>query len=209
MQVSIGTFADLEEPKVRPGLPSELLARRPDVAEAEAQLKEANANIQQARASFFPSIDLTADGGFASTALSSLFNPANRVFELSGSVTQPLFQGGALAGQYSYSKARYAELMADYHKTVVSAFSNVEDALVSLQQTQLQRERQEEAVAKARRAYEITQLQLHAGVINILTVLNTETALFTAEDALVQVKYAHLAALISLFNALGGGWHQA
>jgi outer membrane protein, multidrug efflux system len=209
VQVSVGTFADLEEPKVRPGLPSELLARRPDVAEAEAQLKEANANIQQARASFFPSINLTADGGFASTALSSLFNPASRVFELSGSVTQPLFQGGALAGQYSYSKARYAELMADYHKTVVSAFGNVEDALVSLQQTQLQRERQEEAVAKARRAYEITQLQLHAGVINILTVLNTETALFTAEDALVQVKYAHLAALISLFNALGGGWHQA
>jgi outer membrane protein TolC len=99
--------------------------------------------------------------------------------------------------------------LADYHKTVVSAFSNVEDALVALQQTALQRERQEEAVAKARRAYEITQLQLHAGVINILTVLNTETALFTAEDALVQVKYAHLAALISLFNALGGGWQQA
>jgi len=209
VQISTGTFADLEEPKVQPGLPSELLVRRPDVAEAEAQLMAANANIQQARASFFPSINLTADGGYASTALSSLFNPASRVFTLSGSLTQPLFEGGALAGQYSYSKARYAELLADYHKTVVSAFSNVEDALVALQQTALQRERQEEAVAKARRAYEITQLQLHAGVINIFTVLNTETALFTAEDALVQVKYAHMAALISLFNALGGGWQQA
>ncbi len=209
LQISTGTFADLQEPRVQPGLPSELLVRRPDVAEAEAQLMAANANIQQARASFFPSINLTADGGYASTALSSLFNPANRIFTLSGSLTQPLFEGGALAGQYSYSKARYAELLADYHKTVVSAFSNVEDALVALQQTALQRERQEEAVAKARRAYEITQLQLHAGVINILTVLNTETALFTAEDALVQVQYAHMAALISLFNALGGGWHQA
>jgi outer membrane protein, multidrug efflux system len=209
VQISTGTFADLEEPKVQPGLPSELLTRRPDVAEAEAQLMEANANIQQARASFFPSISLTADGGYASTALATLFNPASRVYTLSGTLTQPLFEGGELVGQYSYSKARYAELLADYHKTVVSAFSNVEDALVALQQTALQRERQEEAVAKARRAYEITQLQLHAGVINILTVLNTETALFTAEDALVQVKYAHLAALISLFNALGGGWQQA
>jgi outer membrane protein TolC len=130
------------------------------------------------------------------------------VFALTGGLTQPIFQGGALAGQYSYSKARYAELLADYHKTVISAFSNVEDALVALQQTALQQQREADAVAKARRAYEITQIQFHAGTINILTVLNTETALFTAEDALVQVKYAHLAALITLFNALGGGWQK-
>jgi len=99
--------------------------------------------------------------------------------------------------------------LADYHKTIISAFSNVEDALVTLQQTALQYQRQADAVAKARRAYEITQRQFHIGTINILTVLNTETALFTAEDTLVQVKYAHLAALISLFNALGGGWQKA
>jgi outer membrane protein, multidrug efflux system len=202
-------LADLSEPELRPGLPSELLARRPDVAEAEAQLMAANANIAVARASFFPSIDLTASGGYASTALSTVLNPAGRVFALSAGLTQPVFAGGALAGQYSYSKARYAELLADYHKTVVSALSNVEDALAAVQQTALQQQRQAEAVAKARRAYEITQLQLHAGTISILTVLNTETALFTAEDALVQVKFAHLAALISLFNALGGGWQKA
>ena len=207
--LTTGTLEALTEPEVIPGLPSELLARRPDVAEAEAQLMSANANIAVARASFFPSIDLTASGGYASTALSSLFNPASRVFTLSSELTQPIFQGGALAGQYAYSKARYAELLADYHKAVISAFGNVEDALVSLQQTALQYQRQAEAVAKARRAYEITQLQFHAGTINILTVLNTETALFTAEDALVQVKYAHLAALVSLFNALGGGWQKA
>jgi multidrug efflux system outer membrane protein len=201
-------LADLSEPELRPGLPSELLERRPDVAEAEAQLMAANANIAVARASFFPSIDLTASGGYASTALSTVLNPAGRVFALSAGLTQPVFEGGALAGQYSYSKARYAELLADYHKTVVSALSNVEDALAAVQQTALQQQRQAEAVAKARRAYEITQLQLHAGTINILTVLNTETALFTAEDALVQVKFAHLAALISLFNALGGGWQK-
>jgi NodT family efflux transporter outer membrane factor (OMF) lipoprotein len=209
VDINTGTLAALSEPQVLPGLPSELLARRPDVAEAEAQLMAANANIAVARASFFPSITLTASGGYASTALSSVLNPANRIYTLSGGLTQPLFEGGALAGQYSYSKARYAELLANYHKTIISALSNVEDALVALQQTALQHQRQEEAVATAKRAYEITQLQFHAGTINILTVLNTETALFTAEDALVQVKYAHLAALINLFNALGGGWQKA
>jgi NodT family efflux transporter outer membrane factor (OMF) lipoprotein len=206
LTVTTGTLEALAEPEVIPGLPSELLARRPDVAESEAQLMSANANIAVARASFFPSIELTASGGYASTALSSLFNPASRVFTLTGGLTQPIFEGGALTGQYAYSKARYAELLANYHKTVISAFSNVEDALVMLQQTALQHQRQEIAVAKARRAFEITQQQFRVGTINILTVLNTETALFTAEDALVQVKYAHLAALISLFNALGGGW---
>ena len=209
VNITTGTLDALAEPQVTPGLPSELLTRRPDVAEAEAQLMSANASIAVARASFFPSIELTASGGYASTALSSLFNPASRVFTLSAGLTQPIFQGGALTGQYAYSKARYAELLADYHKTVISAFSNVEDALVTLQQTALQSQRQEDAAAKARRAYEITLRQFHIGTINILTVLNTEAALFTAEDTLVQVKYAHLAALISLFNALGGGWQKA
>jgi multidrug efflux system outer membrane protein len=209
VNITAGTLAALSEPEVIPGLPSELLARRPDVAQAEAQLMAANADIAVARASFFPSITLTATGGYASTALSSVLNPASRVYALTGGLTQPLFEGGVLAGQYAYSKARYAELLANYHKTVISAFSNVEDALVALQQTALQQQRQEDAVATARRAYEITQSQFHAGTINILTVLNTETALFTAEDALVQVKYAHLAALIALFNALGGGWQKA
>jgi multidrug efflux system outer membrane protein len=201
-----GTLSDLSEPVVGPGLPSELLARRPDVAAAEAQLMAANANIQVARAAFFPSIDLTADGGFVSAALSGLISPANRVFSLTGTVTQDIFQGGALIGGYRLNKARYAELLSDYHKSVISAFGNVEDALGAAQQTSEQYRRQQDAVAKARRAYEITQIQLHAGTVNVLTVLNTQSALFSAEDALVQVKFAHLQALVQLFNALGGGW---
>jgi NodT family efflux transporter outer membrane factor (OMF) lipoprotein len=201
-----GTLNELSEPVVGPGLPSELLARRPDVAAAEAQLMAANANIQAARAAFFPSIDLTAGGGFVSTALSGLISPANRVFSLTGAVTQNIFQGGALVGGYRLNKARYAELLSDYHKSVISAFGNVEDALVATEQTAEQYRRQQDAVAKARRAYEITEIQLHAGTVNVLTVLNTQSALFSAEDALVQVRFAHLQALVQLFNALGGGW---
>jgi outer membrane protein, multidrug efflux system len=208
VNVGAGTLADLSEPQVRPGLPSELLARRPDVAAAEALLAEANANVAAARAAFFPSIALTAAGGYSSTALSTLFSPANRVFALTGGLTAPIFQGGALTGQYAFSKARYAELVADYHKAVISAFGNTEDALAALRETTDQLQRQQDAVAKARRAYELSQAQFHAGTINILTVLSTETALFTAQDTLVQVKFSHLSALISLFSALGGGWQR-
>lgn len=204
-----GTLTSLSEPQVRPGMPSELLARRPDVASSEAQLEAANADIQAARAAFFPSIDLTADGGFVSTALATLITPANKVFNISGSVAQQIFAGGALTGKYRLTKARYSELLADYHKTVLTAFGDVENALVALQQTADQYQREESAVATARRAYDFTQTQLHAGVVNILTVLNTQTALFNAEDALVQVRFAHLQALIQLYSALGGGFGSA
>jgi NodT family efflux transporter outer membrane factor (OMF) lipoprotein len=203
-----GTLSTLAEPMIAPGLPSELLARRPDVAEAEAQLKSANANITVARAAFLPSIALTGSGGFASQALSTLFNPISRVYDISASLTQPIFQGGALSGQYQYSKARYRELLADYHKAVISAFGNVEDSLIALQQTADQLQKQQLAVASAQLAFDYAQKQFHAGTINILTLLNTQNALSTAEDLLVQVKYARLQALIGLFNALGGGWQQ-
>jgi multidrug efflux system outer membrane protein len=204
-----GTLADLAEPRVSPGLPSELLARRPDVAAAEAQLMAANANIAAARAAFFPSIALTAGGGYMSTALATLFTPATRIFSVTGGLTQPIFQGGALSGQYQLDKARYAELVSDYHKAVISAFSNVQDALVAVQQTADQEQRQQDAVNEARDAYELSQAQWHAGIINILTVLNTETVLFTAQDALVQVRSSHMQALVALFGALGGGWQRA
>ena len=204
-----GTLTALSEPLIAPGLPSELLVRRPDVAEAEAQLKSANANITVARASFLPSIALTGSGGFASQALSTLFDPVSRVYDISANLTQPIFQGGALSGQYQYSKARYRELLADYHKAVISAFGNVEDSLIALQQTADQLQRQQLAVSSAQQAFDYAQKQFHAGTINILTLLNTESALFSAEDLMVQVKYAHLQALVGLFNALGGGWQQS
>jgi NodT family efflux transporter outer membrane factor (OMF) lipoprotein len=209
LDVASGTLGDLSLPSVAPGLPSELLTRRPDVASAEAHLKSANANITVARAAFFPSIQLTGSAGFASTALATAFNPANGLFALGAGLTQPIFEGGALEGQLDLSKATYDELVATYRKAVLSAFGNVEDALIGVQQTADQTRRQENATAAARRAYEIAQSQMHAGTINILTVLNTEGALFTAEDALVQARFGQLQALVTLFSALGGGWRQS
>ena len=208
LDLTHGSLDELGQPAVRPGLPSELLTRRPDVATAEAQLIAANADIAAARAAFFPSISLTAGGGFESPALANLLTPANRVWSLAGGLTQPIFQGGALLGQYRYSQARYRELLADYHKAVISALANVEDALVAVRETFEQVARQQEATEQARRAYRFAQAQMHAGTINVLTLLNTETSLFTAEDQLAQAKYAHLNALVSLYQALGGGWRQ-
>jgi NodT family efflux transporter outer membrane factor (OMF) lipoprotein len=206
VDVTHGSLDELGQPPVRPGLPSELLTRRPDVASAEEQLIAANANIAAARAAFFPSISLTANGGYASPALASLVTPANRVWSIGAGLTQPIFQGGALLGQYRLSQGRYEELLAGYHKAVISALSNVEDALIATEQSADLVERQQQAALTAQRAYEFAQRQMRAGTINVLTLLNTETALFSARDALAQAKFAHLQALVQLYQALGGGW---
>jgi outer membrane protein, multidrug efflux system len=208
LDVDTGSLADLSSPAVVEGLPSQLLARRPDVAEAEQQLIAANADITVARAALFPSIQLTASGGYESTALTSLISPPNRIYALTAGLTQPIFHGGALRGQVAFNNARYSELLSTYHKTVLTAFGNVEGALVAAQQTAEQLLRQRDAVATARRAFEFSQMQMSAGTVNILTVLNTENALFSAQDELVQVNYLHLQALVDLFTALGGGWSQ-
>jgi NodT family efflux transporter outer membrane factor (OMF) lipoprotein len=208
IDVERGTLTQIAWPEVQAGLPSELLTRRPDIAEAEENLIAANADITVARAQLFPSVELTASGGYESTALSTLTNPASRVWSVAAGLTQPIFHGGALQGQLSYSKARYTELLTTYHKTVITALSNVEDALVSVQQNAEQQQRQQVAVSTARRAYEFAQAQLQAGTVNVLTVLNTENTLFIAQDTLVQVQFAHLQSLVDLFNALGGGWSR-
>jgi NodT family efflux transporter outer membrane factor (OMF) lipoprotein len=209
IQLGAGGLAQIKAPPVIAGLPSELLARRPDVAEAEAQLHAANANIVAARAAFFPNVDLTGSGGYASAVLGTLLSPASRVFAVTGAISQSIFEGGALRGRYRYSQARYAELLSTYHKTVLQALGDVESALVAVQQTGDQQQRQQDAADKASRAFDFAQKQMAAGTTNILTVLNTETTLFTAQDELVQVHYQHLQALIALYQALGGGWQQS
>ena len=208
IDVDTGTLNALTSPRVLNGLPSSLLARRPDVAESEQQLISANADITVARAALFPSIQLTANDGYASSALASLINPTSRIWDVTAGLTQPIFHGGALRGQVVFSNARYRELLSDYHKTVISAFSNVESALVAAQQTQEQQTRQQEAVKQARRAFQFAQTQMSAGTVNILTVLNTENALFTARDELVQIQFLHLQSMVDLYTALGGGWQQ-
>lgn len=199
----------LDAPSVGSGLPSELLARRPDVREAEARLIAAHFDIQVARAQFFPDVNLMASGGLESAALSTLFTPASRIFDVGGSALTPLFTGGRLTGQLRYDRARYVELIADYQKTTLSAFDDVEDSLASMRRTRQQVAEEAIAVQRARKAFQLSQLQFRVGTVTVLTMLNTQTALFNAEDAFVQAKLAQLQAAVSLFKALGGGWRDS
>jgi NodT family efflux transporter outer membrane factor (OMF) lipoprotein len=203
-----GTLANLTVPAVEPGLPSELLLRRPDIGAAEANLAAADADVVFARANMFPSITLTASGGYQSTQLSSLFNPASAFWSLAAGLTQPILQYYSLQGALDQNRARYRELLDTYRKAVISSFSDVENALVAVQETTEQQRLQGEVVASARRAFEITQARLREGTVDLVTVLNTQQALFQAEDSRVQAGLARLLAAVALFQALGGGYNN-
>ncbi len=201
-----GSLNKIASPRVTPGLPSELLTQRPDIRRQESQLASATANVGNARAQFFPSIQLTGQGGYQSSALSSLFQPHAAFFSMVGSLTQPIFDGGRILGNFELTKARQDELLQIYRKTVVQAFADVDNALMSIRQTTERLRLQRQVVSASRRAFELSEQQLRAGTADIVTVLNTQQTLFQAEDLLWQAQLARLLAIVSLYQALGGGW---
>jgi NodT family efflux transporter outer membrane factor (OMF) lipoprotein len=201
-----GSMYRLNIPRVSPGLPSELLTQRPDIREAELKLASADANVYAARAAFLPSIQLTGQGGFESAALRTLFGPSAVFYTIAATLTQPIFQGGLLLGQLDLQKGAREELLQDYRKTVISAFTDVERALVAVQQTTRQEALQRQAVAESRKAFELSEERLRAGTIDLTTVLQAEQTFFQQEDTLALVRFARLQAIVSLFQALGGGW---
>jgi len=206
VHVNGGSLDHIASPRVTPGLPSEILTQRPDIRRQEAQLASATANVGSARAQFFPSIQLTGQGGYQSSALVSLFQPHAAFFSLVGGLTQPIFDGGKILGNFEQTKARQDELLQTYRKTVVQSFSDVDNALVSIRETTARLRLQREVVAASRRAFQLSEQQLRAGTADIVTVLNTQLTLFTAEDFLWQAQLARLLAVVSLYQALGGGW---
>ena len=193
-------------PPVTPGLPSDLLTQRPDIRNAEALLAAANANVESARAAMLPSIQLTGDGGYSSAALRTLLRPESAFFTVAAGLAQPLLDGWRLQGQLDLERGRQDELLQIYRKAVINGFADVEKALIAMQQA-AQRERlQREVVRSSRRAFEISETRLREGAVDLVTVLNTQQSLFQAEDALAQARLARLQAVVSLFQALGGGW---
>lgn len=201
-----GSLNSIAIPKVTPGLPSEILTQRPDIRRQEAQLASATANIGNARAQFFPSIQLTGNGGYQSSALVSLFQPHAAFFQLVGSATQPIFDGGKILGNFEFAKARQDELLQTYRKTIIQSFADVDNALFSIKQTTIKLQLQRDVVSSSRRAFELAEQQLRAGTADIVTVLNVQQTLFQAVDALSQAQLARLLAIVSLYQALGGGW---
>jgi len=204
--VNGGMLTQIAVPPVTPGMPSELLYQRPDIRQAEALLAASNFSVEAARAALFPQIQLTAQTGVQSAALASLFGPGAWFYTLSAGLTQPLFDGFLLESQLKQAKGVQLQNLQAYRKAVLSAFSDVEKALVALAQSTRQERLQTEAVAASRKAFEVSETQLRAGTVNLVTVLLTQQTLLTAENTLAQVRLTKLLAASSLFQALGGGW---
>ena len=206
IKLSPGTLNTLSLPEVTPGLPSDLLLRRPDIASAEAQLVEANANIRQARANFYPQISLTGSLGVQSAALATLFGPTSTLVNAAASATQTIFDNGLKRGQYDLTVAQEEELVADYRKAVVQAFTDVENALTQYRYVTEQEKLEKQAVDVAQNAADIARAQVLAGTSDIVTALQAQSTLFTDLDTYAQVRLARFEALVALYKALGGGW---
>jgi multidrug efflux system outer membrane protein len=195
-------------PVVQGGLPSEVLLRRPDVAEAEANLYAAHANVDAARAAFFPAIGLTGSGSYASTVIGSLINPGNFAWSIGASLLQTIFDGGAKKAASDLALAQEQEQIADYRLAVFNAFNNVESALGQVASDGDQLVALTEEVRASTEAFRISELQYREGTIDILSLLQAQQTLFSAENTLVETKLARLGADVSLYVALGGGWTQ-
>ena len=195
-------------PIVPAGLPSELLERRPDIREAEALLVAANARIGVARAAYFPDISLTAQPGFLSASLASLFSGSAGVWTFAGTVTQPIFEGGALRSNVRLAKAQQQEAVLAYQQTIQGAFRDVSDALIAYRQNQEFRAQQELLAHAAQDAAQLSGKRYEAGTTNYLEVLTNDTNSLSAELGLAQARLNELLALVQIYKALGGGWQQ-
>jgi outer membrane protein, multidrug efflux system len=206
VKVRGGSLRSIAYPRVTPGLPSELLTQRPDIREAEANLASANANVENARAQFLPSITLTGEGGYQSAILRTLLRPESAFFTLTAGLTQPIFEGGKLLGNLDLQKGKQDELLQNYRKAVISGFADVENALDDIRKTAEREKLQREVVTSSQRAFDISEQRLREGTVDLVTVLQTQQTLYVAQDALVQARLAHVQAIVSLYQALGGGW---
>ena len=194
-------------PNVPEGLPSDLLARRPDVRSAEGSLIAANANIGAARAAYFPSIPLTASAGYASGALNNLFTGSSGVWAIGGQLLALIFEGGKIRAQNKQAEAQYREMLATYEKTVQGAFKEALDALSANRINREIFESYNQQTVAMQRSYDLTKKQEDAGLIGVTDLLSVEENLLSAEMNLASARNDELAAVVNLSKALGGGWN--
>ena len=189
-------------------MPSDLLARRPDIRQAEEQLIAANADIGAARAAYFPSISLTGAAGFASDALSGLFTGGAGIWSLAGQALAPIFEGGKIRAQNKKAEALYREQLANYTKTVETAFKEAYDALVANRMKRSIFDSYQAQTDAMQRSYELSKKQEDAGLIGVTDLLDVEENLLSAEINLASSRRDELAAVANLCKALGGGWKK-
>lgn len=205
MNVAAAELDVLTVPQVSPGLPSQMLARRPDLASAEALLAAADADVAAARAALLPSITLSGSGGLATAALLSLANPTSSV-GLTASVVQTLFDGGRLRGQVQLSESQRRVLIETYRLAVYTALKEVNDALGNAERNRKQEEVQLAVRDENQRALRLAETRYREGADDLLTVLDAQRSLFSSQDSLAQLRLARLTSALELFKALGGGW---
>jgi NodT family efflux transporter outer membrane factor (OMF) lipoprotein len=197
------SLAELNLPQIAPQQPSLLLARRPDIARAEARLRAANADIGVARAAFFPSLDLSASLLFGDIISGGI----SRLASLGGQLAAPLFDGGRIQAEVDRTRARYGELQANYHQNILLALKEAYDALVLVESSRRQVDALTVAAEQAARALELAQLRYRYGAVGFQTVLEAQRTSLSAQDRLVQQNLQQFTAAISLYKALGGGWN--
>jgi outer membrane protein, multidrug efflux system len=195
-------------PAIPAGLPSALLARRPDVQEAEQALIAANAQIGVARAAYFPSIALTGSGGLQSTALRALFGTGAGIWTAAVTVAQPVVTAGRTKAQVALARARTDEATIVYARTVKQAFREASDSLVGHEKTRQTRAQLEQLATAAQDARRLADVRYRGGATSYLEVLDADTRLFAAEIGLAQAREAELASFVEVYRALGAGWQQ-
>ena len=195
-------------PTVPAGIPSELLERRPDIREAEANLMYYNAEIGVARAAYFPQISLTGSASTESNALSRLFSGPNYAWSYGPSVTVPIFNAGQIRSNVKIAESEQRQYLLTYQQTIANAFRDVSKDLIAYRKYREYREQQEQLTASAQDAVRLTQALYKEGQDSYLDVLTSETAYFSAQLNLVTAKQNELSSLVNLYNALGGGWQQ-
>lgn len=200
------SFEALHVPAIGAGVPSDLLARRPDIARAEAQLTRADANVQAARAAMLPSLTLTGGIETGGNRLRRVFD--NPLYSLAVGLAAPIFDGGRLAAGRDLAIAQREEVIASYRSAIVAAFGDVEVALDAVAGLDAQMAAQAEELAQAQRALALAESRYRAGSETLLTLLDAQRTLYTAQDAAVQLKALRLQAAVSLYKALGGGWQK-
>jgi len=200
------SILELAMPDVPAGVPSQLLERRPDILQAEQQLIAANAQIGAARALYFPTITLTGAYGQASSDLSDLFKGPARVWSYGGSLTGPIFAGGAIYGQVMQAEAGQRAALLSYQAAIQSAFSDVENSLVANRKLLAQLQAQERLVRANREYARLSRLQYDGGYVPYSTVLQAEQQLFPSELNLAQTRAAAFSSLVAIYQAMGGGW---
>jgi multidrug efflux system outer membrane protein len=198
-------------PEVPPGLPSSLLARRPDIRQAEQFLVAANAQIGVAKAAFFPQISLTGSGGGAfgrSSSFSSLMGSQTAIWSYGASVSQPIFTGGALTGGLHLAESQHEQALTAYKQAIQRAFGDVSDALIGYQELREVRVQQQQVVADLAESVRLSVMRYRGGTTTYLEVLDGQRSLFTAELTLAQARGNEYQSLVQLYRALGGGWQQ-